>query len=136
MLSYSSAMARILLIDDDPYFREVMAKLLGLHQFSVLQASNGLEGIQLQRIHQAEVVICDVKMPGMDGRDVMVALRALTPAARIIAISGAAEFCVKRWSASVSAADRTLSKPFSHYELIEAVESLLTDAPRAEIVPV
>lgn len=84
--------ARVLLIDDEPMFLRAMARMLGGHD--VTTASDGEEG--LRRILDAsppfDVVICDVTMPRMSGRDVRDAVEAQRPGLldRIVFSSGGA----------------------------------------------
>ena len=81
---------RILLIDDDPISREVVAMMLEIHSFAVETANGGDEALAVldgQDIDRTEVILMDMQMPGLSGVALIDALRARS-AARIFAISG------------------------------------------------
>lgn len=81
---------RILLIDDDPISREVVAMMLEIHSFAVETANSGEEALAVldgQDLDRSEVILMDLQMPGLSGVELIDALRARS-AARIFAISG------------------------------------------------
>jgi CheY-like chemotaxis protein len=81
---------RVLLIDDDPVSREVVAMMLEIHSFTVETAEGGEAALALldgQDIDRTEVILMDLQMPGLSGASLIDALRARS-AARIFAISG------------------------------------------------
>jgi CheY-like chemotaxis protein len=84
--------ALILLIDDDPFYRSVIRRILEDEGHQVLESLDGAEGVESYQIYHPALVITDMRMPGMDGAEVIRAIRSLDPQARIIAISGAATF--------------------------------------------
>ena len=67
---------KVLVIDDDPASRQLVARMLGKDGFQVLEAANGEEGIQLARSERPDVITLDVLMPGMDGWGVLSALKS------------------------------------------------------------
>jgi CheY-like chemotaxis protein len=79
---------RVLLIDDDAAVRMVIRLILEKSGFEVTEASDGKSGIRTYQTQPADVVLCDLFMPGMDGLEVMQELRREFPDARIVAISG------------------------------------------------
>ncbi len=70
-------MTRILLVDDDEELSEMLAEYLATEGFAVTQAHDGIRGVALAREGEWDALILDVMMPGMNGFDV---LRALRPA--------------------------------------------------------
>ncbi|HYE49333.1 MAG TPA: response regulator [Azospirillaceae bacterium] len=66
----------VLVIDDDPAVRAIMARLLGREGYEVLWASNGLDGLRLARERRPAVITLDVKMPQPDGWSVLASLKA------------------------------------------------------------
>ena len=70
------AMARLLFVDDDAELRAIFRRTAERHGFTVLTAGNGTEGLDLARSDQPDLVVLDVNMPGMDGRDVCRELKA------------------------------------------------------------
>src|SRR5205085_8118545 len=66
----------VLVVDDDPAVRDLMQRYLDREGFRVVAASNGHEGLRLARQLRPAVITLDVLMPGMDGWDVLTALKA------------------------------------------------------------
>ncbi|MBD1574932.1 MULTISPECIES: response regulator [Vibrio] len=60
-------MQSIMLVDDDPIFRTMMATFLSTKNYQVVEASNGLEALQLLRDHVPDLIVCDLDMPIMSG---------------------------------------------------------------------
>jgi CheY-like chemotaxis protein len=88
--------ALILVIDDDGFYLDVMRNVLTDEGHEVVVAQGGIEGITLyqdrRRGRRPDLVITDMRMPGIDGTDVIRSLRKFDSHARIIAISGATTF--------------------------------------------
>ncbi|MGE0599783.1 MAG: PAS domain S-box protein [Dehalococcoidia bacterium] len=83
----------ILVVDDEPTVRTVTARALKVFGFTVLEAADGVEGLDLFREHQGEIacVLLDMTMPRMNGEDTFMAIKELAPDARIILMSGYTE---------------------------------------------
>ncbi len=82
--------ARVLVVDDDPAVLSVVRRALGMRGFRVLAVDNGAEAVAVFARWRREVavVLTDLAMPGMDGADLITALRAIEPDVRIVAFSG------------------------------------------------
>ena len=65
----------VLVIDDNPEVVEALETFLTTHDFSVISATDGREGVDLAMEQQPDVVVCDYKMPEFDGLSVLKALR-------------------------------------------------------------
>lgn len=120
-------MALILIIDDDLKIREVLRQILEHAGYEVMEAPDGKEGIRLYRERQAELVITDIIMPKKEGLETITDLRIEFPEVKIIAISGGGLIGPETYLelAEVFGANRLLTKPFGHEELLEAVQDLL-----------
>jgi len=120
-------MALILIIDDETKIREVLRQILERAGYEVMEASDGREGINLYRERQADLIITDIVMPKKDGLETITDLRIEFPGSKIIAISGGGRLDPKPYLelAEGFGADRLLTKPFGHEELLEAVQDLL-----------
>ena len=83
-------MANILLIEDEAAIRRVLSKILAEENknYNVTEAVDGLEGMELIKKDDYDLVLCDIKMPKMDGTDVLDGLMMLKPEVPIIMISG------------------------------------------------
>ena len=120
-------MARILVIDDDALLRGALRVALEAAGHEVREAADGDAGLRLQREQAAELVLVDIFMPGRDGLEVIRALRAERPQARIVAMSGGGQTGqIEVLSAAAAfGASRTLLKPFEPRVLLKAIRELL-----------
>lgn len=67
----------ILYIEDDPASRRLVQKVLGIHGYNVLVADDGLEGITIARENNPNLILMDINLPSMDGREITTRLRSL-----------------------------------------------------------
>ena len=81
-------MLRILVIDDNAAIRELLRLVLEEEGYEVIEAANGAEGLQRYQATPTDLVITDLQMPGMDGLELLMALRRMVPTPALIAISG------------------------------------------------
>ncbi|MDA0686409.1 MAG: sigma-54 dependent transcriptional regulator [Bacteroidetes bacterium] len=81
-------MAEILVIDDEAPIRETLKEILEYENFNVTLAEDGQKGYQYIQKNDYDVVLCDVKMPGMDGMEVLERSLALKPELPFVMISG------------------------------------------------
>jgi two-component system chemotaxis response regulator CheY len=77
--------ALVLVVDDDKDLRELYATYLLLGGYGVLEAANGLEAVELARIHSPQLIVSDIEMPRMDGLKLIETL-ARHPATREIPV--------------------------------------------------
>jgi CheY-like chemotaxis protein len=120
-------MASILVIDDERAVRESLAKILRREGHEVRTAASGEEGLRMWREQGAAVVILDIHMPGFDGIEMLVQLRALEPLLPVIVISGGDQTHTLGLlgDAKLLGAVRALAKPFSLSEITAAVNHAL-----------
>jgi DNA-binding NtrC family response regulator len=81
-------MPNILIIDDERPIRSTLRDILEYEKMHVEEAEDGKKGIALFRKQSFDLVLCDIKMPGMDGIEVLEMLQALNPDVPVIMISG------------------------------------------------
>lgn len=83
--------AKILVIDDEKIIRERLKRLLELDDYSVFAASDGSKGLELFEKENPHIVIVDIKMPGIDGIEVLNKIKEGASQAEIIIITGHGE---------------------------------------------
>ena len=81
-------MARLLIVDDEDSVRDVLRQLFDYEGHEVATASSGAEALRLARADPPDVAFLDVKMPEMDGLEVLDRLRVLAPDSQVVMISG------------------------------------------------
>ena len=67
---------RVLVLEDDPQLREVLQALLTDEGYNVSVAESGEQAVELSRQRRFDVIVADIRMPGMDGLDTVQHLRA------------------------------------------------------------
>ncbi len=75
---------KILIIDDDKGLRQIFVRYLSAHGFEVLEASNGGEALSNFSQEAIDVILLDIRMPAVDGQELMPALKASHPDAKVI----------------------------------------------------
>lgn len=120
-------MKKILVIEDQPEMRDNIAIILEMEGYHVLTADDGDEGLQLARRKLPDLVICDVTMPGMDGHEVLAALRAssATSSLPFIYLTARGDRADMREGMNLGA-DDYLTKPVAREELLAAVTARLS----------
>ena len=107
-------MPKILVIDDDAALREIIQISLEHAGFEVIEADNGIAGVQQACTQLPDLILCDVRMERMDGYRTLAALRQDTATAPIpvILMTGMADPAGMRQGMELGA-DDYLSKPFA-----------------------
>lgn len=75
---------RILIVDDDKYFLETFVKILKLSDYEIESANSGIKALLMVQESAYDVIIMDVKMPGMDGLETYQKMRELSPNSTVI----------------------------------------------------
>jgi CheY-like chemotaxis protein len=115
----------ILIIDDDEQIRAVLRLVLEKAGYLVMEASNGREGLRRFRQTPTALVITDLLMPDKDGLEVTKALQREAPTVKIIVLTGASEELDFLDAATLLGAHRTMKKPVTAAELLQAVQQVL-----------
>lgn len=115
---------KVLIIDDAIHIRRLIARMLEHANFSTLEASNGLQGLQILRAQKPDVVTCDISMPVMDGYEFLVEAKK-DPEVRDIPVIVITAIGQQEESSKATAmgADACLTKPFSSSHLLEIIKT-------------
>ena len=113
-------MAKIIYIEDDDNVRYAISKLLTKNGHSVIEATNGFEGIELIKKSEVDIVLTDIVMPVMEGMELIAHLVKEYPGLPIIAISGGTTDYLT--FATRMGATEILPKPINEEKLLEYIE--------------
>jgi putative two-component system response regulator len=117
-------MERILIVDDDKFMRGSLQTELESEGFQVTTAENGMRAIELAKEQNFDLVLCDMRMPDIDGIETIAAIKEVQPIARSIVITAYAS-PDKPISALKLRVDDYLMKPFSIDDLLKSIRSTL-----------
>ena len=119
-------MKKILVIEDEPAVRDIILDILEAEYFYGIGAENGRIGVQVAKERAPNLIICDIMMPELDGRDVLVELRKNPETSTIpfIFLSAKADKTDLRQGMELGA-DDYLTKPFTRSELLQAIHTRL-----------
>jgi len=121
-------MTRVLVIDDDPLFREIAREMLALAGHVVTVIDDGAKVQDLPSLPAPDLAVVDMLMPGRDGIETIGDLAARWPTVKVIAVSAGArnlEPSLLLRAARALGAHATLSKPLEREAFLELVRVLL-----------
>ncbi len=120
-----SATKSVLIVDDDPFIRKLIATTLeDVAGFELHQAGDGVEALEVSASIAPAIVFLDVNMPRMDGIECVRGLRAAGPSkdATIVMLTAAGQ--ESEAAAREAGADLFLTKPFSPLDLLRLVDEI------------
>src|SRR5438128_11102668 len=126
---------RVLIVDDNKSIRETIAEYLGARGYQVLQAADGIKGLDYGLSSPADVIVLDVVMPGLDGVRLWQTLRAKGVTTPIIMLTEKSAIADQDAGFNAGVVDH-LARPFSARELelrIEALERRTQTASRRSV---
>ncbi|HAT71381.1 MAG TPA: hypothetical protein DCS63_01015 [Elusimicrobia bacterium] len=118
------SLAKVLVVDDEQGIRDMLAYELGLRGYQVVTAVNGAEALEKIKKEKIRLVISDVKMPRMDGMEMLAAIKTIAPDVEVIMSTGygTIEMAV---SAMKKGAYDFIQKPFDLEEIFALIEKAL-----------
>lgn len=114
---------RILIVDDEDEIRSVLKEHLEHHGYKCSEAANGKEALEILQKEQFSIVISDVRMPVMDGIELLERSRQLPEPPVVILMTAYTNLTFEK--AREKGAFALLSKPFSMNQILESVLSAL-----------
>lgn len=120
----------ILVVDDEPRMAQLLAEYLIEHGYRVVVAHSGVEALTKLDLEKPSVVLLDVRMPGMDGVEVLRRIRSFDQQVGILMISANDDVELAKQTIEMGAFDYTL-KPVDFAYLSRAVEKMVAQVPAA-----
>ncbi|AFY82785.1 response regulator with CheY-like receiver, AAA-type ATPase, and DNA-binding domains [Oscillatoria acuminata PCC 6304] len=121
-------MAKILIVDDSTLSRGILRRILQTEGHSIIEAKDGLMGIESYYIEKPDLVLLDIAMPDMQGTEVLEKLRAFDDRARIVMATADLQELTR---AAVMAAGALgyLTKPYNPDVVLDIVNQVLRGIP-------
>jgi len=117
---------KVLIADDEAGIRLMVVRMLG-EDYTVLEAADGEEAVELARLHKPSLVLMDILMPGKDGYSACHEIKTdpETKSVPVVMVSAIGHKLNAKLSAEVGA-DGYITKPFSVEKLLEAIAKYAT----------
>ena len=117
---------KILVVDDNQSFLEILNKFLTDHEYDVACCNNGKDAQEKFSEFLPDIVVTDIVMPEVDGIELLVALRELNPEISVIAMSGGNRGYASSYLMMVEklGANAILNKPFELSTLLEEIKKI------------
>ncbi|MDN5761904.1 MAG: response regulator transcription factor [Microlunatus sp.] len=126
-------MTRVLVVEDEPSYRDALAYMLRKEGFDVVEAANGAEGLSAYDAGGADIVLLDLMMPGIPGTEVCRQLRQRGSVPVIMVTARDSE--VDKVVGLELGADDYVTKPFSQRELVARIRAVLRRGQDVEPTP-
>jgi CheY-like chemotaxis protein len=114
----------VLIVDDEQSLRTLLQRVFSERGHAVVTAADGKQALRLAEQASFDVVVCDLRMPAMDGRDVIQQMRAYPTCAntRFILCTGDVDSLPSQFTSSTALVDAIVAKPYSVSRLLEIIE--------------
>lgn len=122
---------KALLVDDEESFRNTLCKRLSRRGMTVEQAGSGEEALERLKTYQPDVILLDVKMPGMDGLTALHKIKEIDPLVEVVMLTGHASMEIAIRGMELGAFDY-LMKPVEFEELLYKLEDASSRKKRHE----
>lgn len=124
---------RVLAIDDNERLLKSCREFLSRSGFSVTTCSDSAQVVPLLKAHDYDVALLDIRMPGLEGTDLLPLIKKVQPELPVILISAYCDEGAAGYYHALGAFE-TMSKPFSHEALLDAVTRAIQRQERIPVV--
>jgi len=123
----------VLVVDDEPHLCNVLRRILEREGYQVLTAPDGEAALRLIKQKAPDVILLDLMMPGIDGREVCWRVREFSPQTRIIYFTAKTELASASKAKELhSGADAFIAKPATSKRILSTVGSMLNSRRNKE----
>ncbi len=128
----------ILVVDDEPNMCNILRRILEAEGYKVKMAYDGTKALKLTKKEKPDLILLDIVMPGIDGREVCQEVRKVSAATQIVYCTAKAEPIIspQRLRELRSEADAFIAKPATRKQIISNIRKVLqrTEASRESLV--
>ncbi len=128
----------ILVVDDEPNMCNILRRILEAEGYKVKMAYDGTKALKLTKKEKPDLILLDIVMPGIDGREVCQEVRKVSAATQIVYCTAKAEPIIspQRLRELRSEADALITKPATRKQIISNIRKVLqrTEASRESLV--
>ncbi|MEK6324424.1 MAG: response regulator [Acidobacteriota bacterium] len=118
-------MAKVLVVEDNSDARKLMKTILTLDRLDVVEARDGIEGLERARSESPDLIITDISMPRLSGGEMIRKLRATSEHKHVPILAITAQGMERAMEAIKAGASRALARPFENHLLLLFVHDLL-----------
>lgn len=115
---------KILIVDDQFGIRILLNEVFQKEGYNTFQAANGLQALDIVQKHDPDLILLDMKIPGMDGIEILKRMKAIDPEIRVIIMTAYGELDMIQEAKSLGAITH-FAKPFDIDDIRAAVRSNL-----------
>lgn len=116
---------KVLIVDDQFGIRTLLNEVLQKEGYEIYQAANGLQALQVMKQHAPDLVLLDIKIPGMDGLEILKKMKETNPDIRVIIMTAYGELDMIEKTKKLGALAH-FSKPFDIEEIRNAVKQYVS----------
>ena len=120
---------KLIIADDEKWVRATVKTLIPFEKLGITlasEATNGIEALELCRLHEPDILLTDIMMPGLTGLELIRELRSLLPQLKIVIISGYSDFEYAKTAMKYGIKDYLL-KPVEESELVQVLERIVAE---------
>ncbi|MBM7714472.1 response regulator [Siminovitchia sp. FSL H7-0308] len=116
---------KVLIVDDQFGIRTLLNEVLQKEGYEIYQAANGLQALHVMKQHAPDLVLLDIKIPGMDGLEILKKMKEINPEIRVIIMTAYGELDMIEKTKKLGALAH-FSKPFDIEEIRTAVKQYVS----------
>lgn len=116
---------KILIVDDQFGIRILLTEILQKDGYTLFQASNGIQALSIVEEHEPDLVLLDMKIPGMDGLEILRRIKEIRPSTEVMMMTAYGELNMINEAIRLGA-EKHFSKPFDIDELRKEIRECFT----------
>ena len=124
-------MIKFLIVDDEPDVVDSVSELFTLRNYNVITATSGTKALELVKKENPNIIILDIRMPDINGIDVLKEVKKNYPKIRVNMLTGVEDESTKNMAIGLGASGY-LTKPYSYSELLDMSRKLIQEICQEE----